>query len=163
MKFHDIDGEIRPLLELSDEYFSPRWLGRKLGGIRRFQGDPRALTVLEHSILCAQEALAVGLDIHVAGWCLTHDLAEAFLGDWHGPSKNAAQHAVELEVDAALILKGWRIPPTGSRLVKMVDDHVYRCERRMMWPKVYGSTSLKVERRWLDLVQELEVYHGNAG
>lgn len=162
MKFYDSQGIERELIDFPDSELGPRWLGCKLGGIRRFQGDPRALTVLQHSILCAQIALKAGLGECVAGWCLTHDLAEALLGDAHGPTKTEAQREAERQVEAVLIMRGWRLPPIGSKLVKTVDDCAFKIERQMMWPKVYGRTHWTIKHGWLDMVQELEVYHGNA-
>lgn len=141
--FHNPRGRVLPLERLTNDSFSPVWLGRKLGGIRRFQGHPDALTVLEHSILCAQLAVLRGADKHAAACCLTHDLSEAFLGDWHGPSKCQEQRAVERAVDDELRRRGWVID-TGLALVHELDTAALQIERQLMWPETYGASDVQL-------------------
>lgn len=144
---------------MSADCFEPEWLGIKLGQIRRFQGHPLALTDREHSILCVQISLMLEPgEMLPARWCLTHDLAEAFLGDWHGPSKTEAQRSQERIVNLELEKRGWFMNAENS-FVKHVDHLAFEEERRRIWPEVYGTPRyLPSSTSWEHMVQKMGAY-----
>jgi hypothetical protein len=59
----------------------------RLAVIRRFSGDPKALTVSAHSRVVSALARAAGASDEVIRWCLCHDMHEAFTGDIPAPVK----------------------------------------------------------------------------
>jgi hypothetical protein len=175
MKFHGHDGEIYDLSRLPVESTRPEYLAAKLSRIYRFQGQPRSLSVAEHLALCAQLALdtykAPGWSNDIVGWaesltlarfCVTHDLAEAFLGDWHGRHKVDAQRNLEAMVDEELYLRGWLLPmsPFTHKAVKEIDLRARNIERSIIWPEVYGEPSVRVEVGFLEMVDLLGAYTG---
>lgn len=161
MKFHGHDGEIYDLARMPVESTRPEYLAAKLSRIYRFQGQPRSLSVAEHLALCAQLALDAGRP-SLARLCVTHDLAEAFLGDWHGRHKVDAQRNLEMMVDAELIARGWSIPFTAvsHRAVKKIDLRARNIERAIIWPEVYGEPETRVEVDFLEMVELLGAYNG---
>jgi len=83
-------------------------LHTRLALIRRFSGDPRALTVSAHSRAVWSLALAAHAPDGVVRWCLCHDMHEAIIGDIPGPLKHfLAQHTdalihLEIALDRAI-------------------------------------------------------------
>jgi hypothetical protein len=170
MKFHGHDGEIYDLSNMPVESTRPEYLASKLSRIYRFQGQPRSLSVAEHSALCAQLALdtahemrAIYIDHRdLARFCLCHDLAEAFLGDWHGRHKVQAQRDLEEVVDRALESRGWFMPWSVEthKAVKEIDLRARNIERAIIWPEVFGEPEVRVEVDFLAMVELLGAYTG---
>lgn len=161
MRFHGHDGEIYELCNMPVESTRPEYLASKLERIYRFQGQPRSLSVADHLALCAQLALDSGSPT-LAKLCVTHDLAEAFLGDWHGRHKVDAQRNLEAMVDQELRHRGWAIPisPEQHRAVKEIDLRARNIERAIIWPDVFGEPSVRVEVGFLEMVDLLGAYNG---
>lgn len=59
----------------------------RLASIRRFSGDPQALTVSAHSRVVAALAREAAAHPDVVRWSLCHDMHEAFTGDIPAPVK----------------------------------------------------------------------------
>lgn len=159
--FHGHDGDMYEISNMPVESTRPEYLASKLERIFRFQGQPRSLSVAQHSALCAQIALDQGQD-GLARYCLTHDLAEAFLGDWHGRHKNQGQRDLEAQVEVELGRRGWAVPSAERHhgLVKAIDIQARNIERSLIWPEVFGETDARVEVNFLDMVWLLGAYRG---
>lgn len=163
MRFHGHDGEIYDLSNMPIESTRPEYLASKLARIYRFQGQPRSLSVAEHSALCAQLALdRPDPDSNLARFCLCHDLAEAFLGDWHGRHKVQAQRDLEEVVDRALESRGWFMPWSAEthKAVKEIDLRARNIERAIIWPEVFGEPEVRPEVGFLEMVELLGAYNG---
>lgn len=163
MNFHGHDGNVYHLSNLPVESTRPEYLHAKLSRIYRFQGQPRSFSVAQHLALCAQLALNAknGPNVHIAAMCLTHDLAEAFLGDWHGRFKVEGQRAYERKMDQELHARGWLMPwETRHTEVKTYDIQARNIERQHIWPEVYGEPDVQIETDFLSLCDLLGAYGG---
>lgn len=143
LMFLDRDGTPAPLHELSDAAFDPIWLGQKLSNLRRVQGHPLAFSVETHLRLCAVIAMSLDYAPSMVRACLTHDLAEAFTGDWHGPSKPQACRDLEHQVEAELRARGWFVAADLPE-VKRVDQLAWEEELRHIWPARYGAREYQI-------------------
>jgi hypothetical protein len=136
-KFLQSDGLTATLHSLPRGSNTPRVLGEKLGGLKRFQGHTRAYTVLEHTLAMARAAELENLGDAVIAACLTHDLAEAYTGDVNGRIKSGVSGLSEIEfaVRAGLEGVGWYIidSPAVMDIVHELDVDSVRAERSLMW------------------------------
>lgn len=82
----------------------------RLAYIRRFSGDPAALTVSQHSRLVHLLAMKAGAAPEVVTWCVCHDFHEGIIGDIPGPLKaylrefTSALGDLEERLDAAIAM-----------------------------------------------------------
>jgi HD containing hydrolase-like enzyme len=80
----------------------------RIASIRRFSGDPRALTVSAHSRVVWALARESAAPLEVVRWSLCHDMHEAFTGDIPAPVKRyLSEHSpalanLEFALDRAL-------------------------------------------------------------
>lgn len=119
-----------------------------LNNIIRFTGhykDSRPLTVAQHSLLCLTMAELFEPDdddLHLA--TLTHDFAEAYIGDVASPVKQAMgdrwySFAKPIEQTVEIAFYGSNMDPEMHDRVKLYDLAALDIERRVMWSSQYGK------------------------
>lgn len=86
------------------------------------------LSVGQHCIRCAREALARGYDARIALICLLHDASEAYMSDVPRPTKKEIPRYVEwedqlLELIYKKFLQG-QPKPEELQIMKCIDDDV---------------------------------------
>jgi hypothetical protein len=93
------------------------FLEQRMHSIRRFSGNPKALTVFEHLQLVGRLAEAEGLSPSAVLWAYRHDFHEYALGDNVGPLKSALGApllAIERRWDEAIYAALGDAPPTAA-------------------------------------------------
>lgn len=123
-------------------------IGRSLSHILRFTGhfkDVPPLSVAQHSLLCLYMGQLFEPDdteLHLA--LLTHDFAEAYIGDVSSPVKKAMgdkwyNFAQPIEDLVDIRFFGSLVPPELHDRVKTYDLAALDIERRVMWGSQYGK------------------------
>jgi hypothetical protein len=137
MKFHLPYGSVSTILDAPRREITPEALGSKLANIIRFQGQPRALSVVQHQMLTYRLA-----QLHCpqhCGYALVHDVAESLTGDCHGLYKTDDFRAFERRVEADLGARGWVLEHTPE--LKQVDMLACDWEKWLIWGGVFPNTS----------------------
>lgn len=110
-----------------------------LEDIPRFGGAVH-WTVADHSLALCGYCLRYHSEI-IAACALTHDLAEAYIGDLHGPLKVSPGFAayrnledrIQATIERAL---GLRFSPEVKAFVSELDKRMTELELRRFWPDV---------------------------
>jgi hypothetical protein len=170
MKFLQVDGRVAALNSLPRGNNTPRVLGTKLGGIKRFQGYHRAYTVLEHTLAMARVAELEDMGDAVIAACLTHDITEAYTGDINGRIKHCLTglDEVDFAIRAGLEAVGWFIidSPSVMGVVHELDSTSVLAERSLMMPGLiiteggphYASMRERLERMSGSLLHQVDCY-----
>ena len=117
-----------------------------LARLNRFTGhaDP-SWSVGQHSLLCAELARLQGGSLELQRSCLSHDFAEAYLGDVSSPLKRCIQgyHGLEvlhfhaictaLGIDLG-VDPGWNLDPARAGKVKAIDQRAFEVEVQTFMP-----------------------------
>lgn len=141
-------GKYVDLNNLQAENLDVKDIETALGGINRFTGhfkDVPPLNVAEHSMLCLQMGRIFepdDLELHLA--LLTHDFAEAYIGDVASPVKQVLgdrwyNFATPIEELVELTFYGSYMDPEMHSRVKIYDLASLDIERRVMWSSQYGK------------------------
>lgn len=113
---HAGSATIHDLRNPQPHHIDRGWMWQRLSHMRRFNNDPRALTVLQHLRLCRALALALRKPWPVVQWAWRHDCHEAYIGDIIAPVKAAirsdALEAIEAGFDIAICRAENISPPT---------------------------------------------------
>lgn len=117
-----------------------------LARLNRFTGhaDP-SWSVGQHSLFCAELARLQGGSLELQRSCLSHDFAEAYLGDVSSPLKRCIQgyHGLEvlhfhaictaLGIDLG-VDPGWNLDPARAGKVKAIDQRAFEVEVQTFMP-----------------------------
>lgn len=119
-----------------------------LWSVRRWSGNPKALTLRQHTTLVQSLAKLLGADQPVIEWCWHHDDHEAIIGDIPGPLKHWLNVAlvqagtttldqIEQRLDAAICAARGIILPTDA--IRR-DTHFYdKLAETLEWRFVLGE------------------------
>lgn len=143
--FYLLSGDRNTIKGASQADLTPEALGQKLERLIRFQGQPGAFSVARHMVLCGLLAETQwGISHRLVRWALTHDVAEAFTGDYHGLYKGQEAKDFENSIDRALNLRGWDIEHEPE--IKVIDLMARDFEKSSIWPKIPCDVS--EPQRW---------------
>lgn len=141
-------GKYVDLNNLSYNYLDIDDVCTSLENIIRFTGhykDVSPLTVAQHSLLCLHMGQVFepdDTDLHLA--LVTHDFAEAYIGDVSTPVKKAMgdkwyNFAQPIEDIVEQRFFGGVVSPELHHRVKIYDLAALDIERRVMWSSQYGK------------------------
>lgn len=137
MKYIMYSGRSCTIAEADQADLSPERLGIKLANMRRWQGMPGALSILEHMNLTAVLAHMFEGNGPALAASLVHDVAEAFIGDLHGPSKTREQKRMEILLELELAQRGWQVLYGNPGRYKRYDYLALAVEKYLLWPGQY--------------------------
>ena len=125
------------LIDIVDIAHALSLLCRANGHVRHFY------SVAQHSVACAEEALARGCSRSTALLCLLHDASEAYISDVTRPVKKDLSRylAVEERLQNAIYLKfAGRLPSEEEKsTVAAIDDAMLSMEFHLLMPEELGD------------------------
>lgn len=139
-KYIDLNNLTEDDLDIDDIVTALSWTYRFNGHHK----DMRPLTVAEHSLLCYQLAYDHRESREVQLAVLTHDFAEAYIGDVSTPMKKAMgdlyhDFATPIERLVSRKFYGGVPSPDVEERVKLYDLAALDIERRVMWTSQAGK------------------------
>lgn len=143
------NGFIRDLLNPKTEELDISAIRGRLMTMKRFSGNPEALTVQQHVVLVGIVANILGQHPREWGrevrfWCHHHDMHEGIIGDIPGPLKTLiGEHSSILDVieeglDAAICEKLGMTPP--SPMIRAIVHEYDKIAETIEWVYVLGET-----------------------